>query len=282
MAVDAEHGRLVTRDVAAFAPRCEIDGAPATAEQLAHLVRFNHGHFTSFQVRDGGVRGFDLHLARLQASTRELFGATLDPDHVRSLLRHAMRDTGDASVRINIFAPDWSIDTMLLPARIGVMINVLPPLARPQTPLRLQLVEHERYLPHIKHVAAMPLFEHRARARRAGLDDALFVDRHGHVSEGTIWNIGFRAGDRIVLPDAAQLDGIALQLLQRGLDARGIACERATIPRTALAQFDGAFVCNASAAGQPVASIDDIAFAIDDTFVRTIVACYESNPLQPI
>ena len=268
--------------MAAFSPRCEIDGAPATAAQLAHIARFNHGHFTSFQVRDGGVRGLDLHLARLQASTQELFGATLDADHVSDLLRRALSDNGDASVRVNVFAPDWSIDTMLLPARIGVMVNVLPPLVRPRTTLRLQLVEHERYLPHIKHVATMPLFELRARARRAGFDDALFVDRHGHVSEGTIWNIGFRADDRVVLPDAAQLDGIALQLLQRGLQARGIACERATIRRDALASFDGAFVCNASAAGQPVASIDEIAFAIDDAFARTIVRCYESNPLQPI
>lgn len=264
-----------------FQPRCEIDGEVATAAQLAHIARFNHGHFTSLQVRDGAVRGLDLHLARLRDATRTLYDAALDPQHVRDLLRHALRGTADASARINVFAPDWSVAAMVSPARIGVMINILPPAAIDLRPLRLRTVEHERFLPQIKHVGTFPLFQLRADARRDGFDDALFVDRHGHISEGTIWNIGFRDGDRVVLPNAPQLDGITMRLLQQGLQRRGIACERRTIPCLALPRFESAFICNANAAGQPVSRIDDIDFAIDDAFIRTIVECYEDNPLQP-
>ena len=268
--------------MAAFSPRCEIDGAPATAAQLAHIARFNHGHFTSLQVRDGGVRGLDLHLQRLRDATEVLYGAALDVEHVRALLRHAVRDIAAASVRINIYAPDWTVASMQPPARLGTMINVLPPASLETQPLRVRTVEHERFLPHIKHVATFALFELRARAKRDGFDDALFVDRHDRISEGSIWNVAFRDGDTVVLPDAPQLDGIAMQLLQRGLRQQGIACERRSIARSALADFDGAFISNASAAGQPIASIDDVSYPIDADFIRRIVACYESNPLQPI
>lgn len=263
-------------------PRCEIDGETATAAQLAHVARFNHGHFTSLQVREGGVRGLDLHLARLRDATRALYDAALDPRRVCDLLRRALRDVADASVRINVFAPDWSVAAMSWPARIGVMITILPPAVPDMRPLRLRTVEHERFLPRIKHVGTFPLFQLRADARRAGYDDALFIDRHGHVSEGTIWNIGFRDGDRIVWPESPQLDGVAMQLLDMQLAAAGIASERRTITRASLAGFDGAFVCNSNAVGQPVAAIDRFDFTFDDRATKALVELYQRNPLQPV
>lgn len=266
----------------AFQPRCEIDGEVATAAQLAHIARFNHGHFTSLQVRAGGVRGLDLHLARLRDATRTLYDAPLDPQHVRDLLRHALHGIADASARINVFAPDWSVATMASSARIGVMVNILPPAVSDMRPLRLRTVEHERFLPQIKHVGTFPLFQLRADARRDGYDDALFIDRHGHISEGTIWNIGFREGDRIVWPEAPQLDGVAMQLLNMQLAAAGIVSERRTITRASPGGFDGAFVCNSNAVGQPVASIDHFNFALDDRSTKAVTELYERNPPQPV
>ena len=45
----------------------QIDGRPAGTADLGHFVLSNYGAFTSMQVEDGGVRGLDLHLARLEA-----------------------------------------------------------------------------------------------------------------------------------------------------------------------------------------------------------------------
>ena len=37
----------------------------------------SYGHFTAMQVRAGATRGLPLHLARLDAANRELFGVPL-------------------------------------------------------------------------------------------------------------------------------------------------------------------------------------------------------------
>ncbi|MBB5207561.1 aminotransferase class IV [Chiayiivirga flava] len=265
-----------------FAPRFRLDGGDATAAQLAHVARLNHGHFTSFQVRGGAVRGLDLHLARLRDATRALYATDLDPQHVRMLLRDALGGTRDAAVRITVFPSDWRLDAMPSPARVAVLVGVSPPTQRSLRPLRLCTVEHERFLPQIKHVGTFASIQLRAQARRDGFDDALFVDRHDCISEGTVWNIGFRADDRIVWPDAPQLDGVAMRLLSDGLARAGIAAQRCSVPRTLLATFDGAFVCNAGGVGHPVVAIDDIAFAVDDAFTQCLVACHDSNAAQAI
>ena len=214
-----------------FEPRCEIDGEAATAMQLARIARINHGHFTSMQVRDGGVRGLDLHLARLGEATRLLYRTGLDPQQVRDLLRHALRDVAEASARITVFAPDWNLASMPVPSRTSVLVQVLPAAVPDTRPLRLCSIEHERFLPQVKHVGTFALFQLRAQAQADGFDDALFLDRHGCISEGTTWNIGFCDGDSIVWPDAPQLHGIAMQLLERALADAGIASVRRAITR---------------------------------------------------
>lgn len=268
--------------MSAFAPRFRIDGAAATAAQLAHVARFNHGHFTSLQVRHGAVRGLELHLARLHDATRVLYAADLDVLHVRTLLREALGGIRDASVRITVFPPDWRIDAMPSPARASVLIGVAPPVQHELQPIRVRTVEHERFLPQVKHVGTFALFELRAQARRDGFDDALFVDRHDCISEGTVWNIGFRSGDCVLWPDAPQLDGIAMRLLCDGLARAGIATERRSIPRATLAAFESAFACNSSGVGQPIAAIDDIEFNVDDAFTQRLIACHDSTDPQPV
>lgn len=61
-----------------------IDGTPATQVDLAHQVLVNYGAYTSFRVEDGGVRGLDLHLTRLEQAAIELFGQPVCEDHLRA------------------------------------------------------------------------------------------------------------------------------------------------------------------------------------------------------
>ena len=82
--------------------RTEVDGREATAEQL-RFPAFTYGHFTAMQIRGRKVRGLELHLSRLDAANRELFGAGLDGDLVRDQIRHALGDDmADASVRVYV------------------------------------------------------------------------------------------------------------------------------------------------------------------------------------
>ena len=83
--------------------RIEIDGRLATEEGLRPVALVNYGHFTAMQVRRRRVRGIDLHLRRLVSATQELFGVEIDQELIRDRVRHALQDTADASVRVNVF-----------------------------------------------------------------------------------------------------------------------------------------------------------------------------------
>ncbi len=103
--------------------RVEVNGSAATADRPQQLALFNYGHFTAMQLRNGRVRGLDLHLNRLDAATRELFGTSLDAGRIRSLISHALAGDRDASVRVIVFWPakDGGFDDALLTGPGGVI-----------------------------------------------------------------------------------------------------------------------------------------------------------------
>jgi len=263
--------------------RCELNGRPAQAEDLRALALFNYGHFTSMQVQRRAVRGLDLHMARLDQATRELFGGPLDTDVVRGYMRRIVGDEdASLSLRINVFSRQLMRDRLAQPAEPDVLATTGAARQVDATPLRLKTFRHERVLPHIKHVGTFGLFHHQRLAQLQGFDDALFVDAGDTVSEGSIWNIGFFDGSSVVWPDAPMLAGISMQLLQKGLRERGIPTVSRRIARADLAQYRSAFFTNSGCAVRPVMAIDATGFAVDADLTAELEACYAANPWQPI
>ncbi|OLZ45900.1 aminotransferase class IV [Amycolatopsis keratiniphila] len=113
--------------------KLEINGAPARSEDLAGA--FGYGHFTAMQVRDGKVRGLDVHLRRLVTSTRRMFGSDLDTDAVRAYVRQAIQGEDALSVRVLIFscAMDWSDPGA--PAAPDVLVRTGPPREHEMKPV---------------------------------------------------------------------------------------------------------------------------------------------------
>jgi branched-subunit amino acid aminotransferase/4-amino-4-deoxychorismate lyase len=73
----------------AGAVELSVDGAPASPDDLTHVALVNYGAYTSFRVEQGGARGLDLHLARLEAEAVELFGEPVGETRLRDLMRAA-------------------------------------------------------------------------------------------------------------------------------------------------------------------------------------------------
>src|SRR5260370_17007548 len=87
-------------------PRIESDGRDATADQLRAVALDAYGHFTAMQVRDRRARGLGLHLARLDAANRDLFGPALDPALIRDPIRHALGgETRDPPLPLHVPNP---------------------------------------------------------------------------------------------------------------------------------------------------------------------------------
>src|SRR5689334_5161171 len=186
----------------------------------------NYGHFTSMQVRGGGVRGLDLHLERLDRSNRELFGRPLPGARVCELARAALGADRDASLRV-----------LVLDGGVGgepaVIVNVRPPFEMPPAAQSLLSVPYQRPVPHVKQIGGgfgQVYYGRLAEAR--GFDDALLAAPDGTISEATICNVAFLRGDEVVWPDAPALAGIAMQLLEPRLRSR-----RATVRLADLGTF---------------------------------------------
>ncbi len=263
--------------------RCELNGSPATLDDLRTIALVNYGHFSAMQVLDRCVRGIDLHLQRLAGSTVELFGCTLDVEATRSYMHRAVADTkGALSLRVNVFSRELDRDHLITPAHPDVLVATSAARQIPSTPIRLQTVQYERDAPYVKHVGTFGLLNQKRLAQAAGFDDALFVDASGAISEGSIWNVGFFDGSRVVWPNAPALDGTAMQLLKIGLRARGVPSVTRRIERSEVMQFNSAFFTNSAYAALPVSAIDGHPLVVDSQLLSMLQTCLESSPWEPI
>jgi branched-subunit amino acid aminotransferase/4-amino-4-deoxychorismate lyase len=252
----------------------EVNGIEATAGQLRQLVHDSYGHFTAMQVRNGRTRGLGLHLSRLDAATRELFGAGLDADQVRGHVRHALAGTSDASVRVIVVWPET--DT-----RAVVVVTVRPPGEMPAGPLGLKSVPYQRPVPHIKHAEGFAQTYYRRLARRDGFDDALLAGPGGVISEGAISNIAFFDGTAITWPDAPCLAGITMQLLEPRLPGAGLPARRRPVRLADLPSCTAAFITNSRGIA-PVGRIDATAIPACPSLMTTVSEIYRSIGWDPI
>ncbi|MBB1256972.1 aminotransferase class IV, partial [Streptomyces sp. OF3] len=143
----------------------------------------------------------------------------------------------------------------------------------PGAPLRVATVTYERDLPHVKHVGLFGAVHHLRAVRRAGHDDALFVDRAGTLSEGATWNLGLVRDDQVLWPDADVLPGITMRLLA---DEFGHTAVRLT--PADLTGVDAAFATNAVTGVRPIARIDDAPLAADHPLVARLAHHHDQLP----
>lgn len=258
----------------------EIEGAPATEAALAQIALETFGHFTAMQVRGAAVRGLDLHLDRLDAANRELFGEPLDRERVRALIRHALgADTGrtaepNASVRVIVRAIAATGETR-------VIVTVAAPADAPKHALRLKSVAYQRELAHLKRPGDFAHAYHLREVERAGYDEALLTGPDGRISEGGITNVAFFDGRELLWPDGPALAGITMQLLVPQLARQGIESRVGRVTVAELGRFAGAFVTNSRGVAA-VASVDELEIPVADKLMQVVHAAYESVPCDVI
>ncbi|MFD4027538.1 aminotransferase class IV family protein [Streptomyces sp. NPDC058576] len=258
-----------------------LDGRPATTDDLAPLAFAGHAHFTALQIRGGRVRGLDLHLARLRTASVELFGRALPDDLVRSHLRTALRDgPADLSLTATVYATSGEFTAA--DGDLALLVRTGPPSSGPGGPLALAAVEHERFLPHVKHVGEVAKTHLLRRAVADGFDDAAFLDRNGRFSEATIWNLVFWDGEEVVWPEARILTGTTLGIVRRQLTALGIRQRVAAVTPDDLPALAGAAVMNSWTPGVAVHRIGPAALPAAPRLLQALHRAYEAEPLTAL
>jgi branched-subunit amino acid aminotransferase/4-amino-4-deoxychorismate lyase len=254
-------------------PYIEINGGTPTTETLGAIALGGYGHFTAMQVRGGRVRGLELHLARLDSASRELFGPALDGGQVRDYIRHALDVSAmpDASVRVTVQRPG--------PAEPPwVTVTVRPPAASPSRPITMQSAPYQRSVAHIKHAHDFGQAYYDSLAERNGFDQALLTGPDGLISEGAIANIGFLDQTTVVWPAAAVLIGTTMQVVQARLGYPHV-CRPVRLAD--LGGFTSVFVTNSHGVAA-VRLIDDRELPVDTEFIKLVTESYESAPWDEI
>lgn len=91
-----------------------------------------------------------------------------------------------------------------------------------------------------------------------GYDDAIAIDEHNHVAEGTVANLFIVRGGKLITPGASTdiLEGITRDTIIELAKDLNIEVEERSIDRSELYISDEAFLCGSSAKVTPVLSID--------------------------
>jgi branched-subunit amino acid aminotransferase/4-amino-4-deoxychorismate lyase len=267
-------------DALELAPVVQRDGLAATAADLAPLAFAGYAHFTAMQVRDGRVRGLDLHLERLRNASTELFGRALPDDRVRSHLRAALASgPADLSLVATMYSPAGEFTAAVDGTEPETLIRTGPPSSGPEGPLALSTVEYERVLPAVKHVGEVAKTYFLREAAAQGFDDAAFVDRRGRLSEATIWNLAFWDGTAVVWPVAEMLGGTTMGIVRRQLDRLGVPQRDREVTPADLPELAGAVVMNSWTPGVAVHRIGSATLPEAPSFVDLLHRAYRAEPL---
>ncbi|MGV9597133.1 aminotransferase class IV family protein [Streptosporangium sandarakinum] len=256
------------------------DGRTASAGDLAPLAFAGYAHFTAMQVRGGRVRGLDLHLERLRSASVTLFGQALPDDRVRACLRAATQaGPADHSLTATVYSPTGEFTASGSDARLELLVRTGPAASGPRGPLALTAVEHERFLPTVKHVGEAAKTYLLRQAVEQGFDDAAFVDRRGRLSEATIWNLAFWDGTEVVWPEAGMLAGVTMGIVRRRLDSLGVPQRVREVTPADLPALAGAVVMNSWTPGVAVRRIGSVSLPEAPSFVELLHRAYEAEPL---
>jgi branched-subunit amino acid aminotransferase/4-amino-4-deoxychorismate lyase len=257
-------------------PGMELNGVPATPDQVKALALTNYGHFTSMRVEDHRVRGLSLHLERLTRDCRQLFNVELDTDAVRHCVRHALGDaSGPVTARVTVYDPALDLGTIGSDADPHILVTTRQASTGAASPVRLQAVSYRREVPAVKHTGLFGGMIRRRAAQREGFDDVLFVNPDGTISEIATSNIGFVRGDQIVWPRSEWLAGITMTLIHQALD-EPVVMEPVRL--SDLSGMDAAFATNAATGIRAVASVDDTQWPTDHKMVPELRELYADIP----
>lgn len=185
---------------------------------------------------DGGFPLLDLHLDRLQASA-EYFGFAFDPEEFRCALQAQA-----CNLHAGIL---YKIRAVLDPA--GEVRVESAPLEPGPGSGRILLSPHrtssrDRFLFH--KTTHRALYDHGfAEAQGQGLDDAIFLNERGEVTEGAISNLFVEMGCRLYTPPVEC--GLLPGVYRRHVLATDPRAEERVLRLEDLRSADALYICNA-------------------------------------
>lgn len=260
-----------------------LNGQSIPSSEMTLLAFSGFAHFTALQVRNKMIKGLDLHLDRLRQASKALFGRTLPDELVRSYIHSAVESgLDDQSLTVTMYSPkgEFTVDSM--DSDPAVLIRTSSPANGPKGPLRLAAINYERPLAEIKHVGEIGKTYFLHQAVQQGFDDAAFVDKNGHLTEGSIWNLVFWDGETVIWPRARMLRGTMMAIVQRQLTELGIPQRSESITLERLTELRGAAVMNSWTPGISITEIQSSKFTNSEQLISLLHRAYNRMPSKKV
>ncbi|MBZ0295455.1 MAG: aminotransferase class IV [Anaerolineae bacterium] len=216
-------------------------------------------------LRTYGGRPFHLqaHLERLQRSA-QLIGLTLPNtlEQINAIIEEALERNAlpEAAIRIVVTGGDSPDNITPVASESRLLVLVTPPPAIPPSWFTdgVKVITHttERYLPEAKTLNYIPAIIALQKAHQHNAVDALYVNHHGHVLEGTTTNLFAFYDNTLITPGEGILRGITRQAVMSTASSV-FATSVQQIQTAELLKADEVFITSSNKEICPVTRIND-------------------------
>jgi len=122
---------------------------------------------------------------------------------------------------------------------------------------------YERWMPQAKSLNMLPSYFYYKKAKERGAYDALFIDKHGNIHEGSRTNVFVLKEDQIISPPKKDiLEGVTLMSLEQVLKKNGMHITYQPISYRTLFSYDGMILTSTSTKVMPVKIVGNQSFPV--------------------
>jgi branched-subunit amino acid aminotransferase/4-amino-4-deoxychorismate lyase len=237
---------------------------------------YGFGVYESIRVKNKNPIFLSDHLSRLMDSAKiisleHLFSEDKIAKYIAELIEKNSAETCNLKILL-IGAPN--------PEEAQLNIICLNPLFPDKKIYRdgaaLITYKYERTFPRAKSLNMLSGYLAYRSARQAGAYDALLINRHGFITEGTRTNF-FCLKDNIIFtpPEAEILPGVTRKKLLELALANGYQVEEKNIKPEDLVNFDGAFISSTSAKIVPIKKVDELILNPPPVALKKLMAMFD-------
>jgi branched-chain amino acid aminotransferase len=242
----------------ALVPR---EDARISVDDLA--VLYGASCFETMRAVAGVVFRLDRHLDRLEAGLAALLVVAPARDTLRAAIRDTLAANGldDARIRLTVTAGRGVGRPDLRSTRGPTILVVADRAPEDSPPARLAVasfrIDEARPLAFAKTANYLPSLLALDEARAAGSDEAVLLNRRGHVAEGATSNLFAVVDGRVVTPPLSDgpLPGVTREVVIECATRLAVPSEERSLTLQALAAADELFLTNSVVGVRPVATV---------------------------
>ena len=221
-----------------------IEKKEAKVDLFSDALMFGFGIFETLRTYEGKkIFSLDAHIDRLVFSAKQI--KSYSKNEIRNMVLKIVEKSNEDLQRIKILA---------IPEKLIVVSSKLEIDEKIYQGISVISLPGKRSLPHIKSTSYLDCYLGYQRAIESGFNEAIFIDKHNYVLEGTRSNIFWFNGDILLTREKDVLPGIIRNFI---IQQTSFKVQFQNINIDDLKNKDEIFITNSVLGVVPVIKIDN-------------------------